>query len=157
MKEITVGEAWNKASMFCAVAEHCISEVRSKLEKWGIAEEEISEIVDRLIKERFIDEERYAVSFVKDKFRYNKWGRVKIAQALWQKQIPRPVIQEAMTAIGEKEYGEVLKDLLKAKSRGLKAGTTYERNAKLVRFALGRGFEMNVITCCLNIDEDSLE
>jgi regulatory protein len=102
----------------------------------------------------FIDEERYCRAFVKDKVVYNKWGRRKVEQALWAKRIPQEIISEALDEVDQENYVDTLRQLLKNKSRSVKASSEYERIQKLIRFAAGRGFTMDVIRQCLNTDYD---
>lgn len=154
MKELTTKEALNKAAACCSGAEYCVSDIRKKLEKWGVGKEEQEEILARLQSERFIDESRFCRSFVRDKFRYNRWGRIRIMQALRLKGIPEELCREALGEIDEEEYARCLRALLQGKARGLKASSDYERNGKLIRFAMGRGFEMDAIKRCLHVDED---
>lgn len=103
---------------------------------------------------KFIDETRFSRCFVRDKFRYNQWGRIKIMQALRLKNIPDTYCREALAEIEEEEYLCVLRKLLQSKSRSVKAVSDYERNGKLIRFGLSRGFEMNAITRCLHVEEE---
>ena len=102
---------------------------------------------------RYVDDERYARAFVKDKIRYNKWGRRKVQQALWMKRIDDDIQQTVLNEVDDEEYLRVLKPLLKQKSKSIKAENDYERNQKLVRFALGRGFTFDIIKQCLNVDD----
>ena len=124
------------------------------LERWGLDAACQQTVVARLEKEKFIDETRYARCFVRDKFRYNGWGRVKMAQALRLKGISPSCIEKAMDEIEEEEYSRTLQKLLQSKARSLKGGTDYERNGKLVRFGLSRGFEMPLIMRVLHVEED---
>lgn len=103
----------------------------------------------RLVKEKFIDEERYSRAFAADKLNYNKWGRMKIRQALALKRIPDDIAETVLDEIDSEEYIRILTPLLKAKRKSTKAASDYELNAKLIRFAMGRGFTMDVIRECL--------
>lgn len=154
MKEITPEEAFQKAAACCAASEQCVADIRKKLERWGLDATRRQAVIVRLEEEKFVNEARYARSFVRDKFRYNGWGRIKIAQALRQKGIPAAYIEDAMGEIEDEEYARILQKLLQAKARGLKAGTDYERNGKLVRFAASRGLEMPLIMRMLHVEED---
>ncbi|MGN0036142.1 MAG: regulatory protein RecX [Bacteroidaceae bacterium] len=154
MKELTEKEALYKAAAYCSTAEHCLSEVASKLADWGQSAEAVESILTRLVREGFIDEVRYARSFVREKFGCNRWGRIKIRQALRQKGIPSSFGAEALSEIDEQEYLSVLRALLEAKRRSVRANTAYEAKAKLVRFAVGRGFEMEAAFACLGGDDD---
>lgn len=153
MKEISEQEAYLRLAALCAQAEHCQQEMRDKMKRWNIDETVQNHIIDRLVKERYIDDERYARAFVKDKIRYNKWGRRKVQQALWQKRINDDIQQCVLDEIDEKEYLDVLRPLLKQKRSSIKADSDYELNQKLVRFALSRGFTFDIIRQCLDVDD----
>ena len=153
-KVMTEQEAYLRLAALCAQAEHCQQEMRDKMRRWGVDEVAQDRVVDRLVKERYVDDERYARAFVKDKIRYNKWGRRKVQQALWQKHIEQEIQQQVLDEIDEKEYLEVLRPLLKQKRKSTKAVNDYEMNQKLMRFALGRGFTFDIIRQCLDVDED---
>ena len=152
-KEMTEQEAYLQLAAICAQAEHCEQEMRDKMKRWEIDETVQNRIIDRLTNERYIDNERYARAFVKDKIRYNKWGRKKVQQALWMKRIDKDIQQRVLDEIDEKEYLDVLRPLLKQKRKSIKADSEYEMNQKLVRFALSRGFTFDIIRQCLNVDE----
>ena len=156
-KEITEQEAFLQLATVCAQAEHCEKEMRDKLKRWGIDESVQDRIIQRLINERYIDDERYARAFVKDKIRYNKWGRRKVQQALWLKHIDPEIQQRVLEEIDDSEYLDVLRPLLRQKRKTIKAESDYELNQKLVRFALGRGFTFDIIRQCLDVDEDDFE
>ena len=152
-KEMTAQEAYLQLAALCAQAEHCEQEMRDKMKRWEIDESVQNQVIGRLTKERYIDNERYARAFVKDKIRYNKWGRRKVQQALWLKRIDEEIQQRVLDEIDEKEYLNVLRPLLKQKRKSIKAQSDYELNQKLVRFALGRGFTFDIIRQCLDVDE----
>ena len=152
-KEMTEQEAYLRLTALCAQAEHCQQEMRDKMKRWELDETAQNRVVTRLIKERYIDDERYARAFVKDKILYNKWGRRKIQQALWMKRIDDEIQQRVLDEIDDEEYLNVLKSLLKQKRKNTKAESDYELNQKLVRFALGRGFTFDIIRQCLDVDE----
>jgi regulatory protein len=124
------------------------------MKRWGMDKDVQERVVARLVKERYIDNERYARAFVKDKIRYNKWGQRKVRQALWLKRIDEDIQQRVLDEMDEKEYLDVLIPLLKQKRRTIKANSDYELNQKLVRFALSRGFDFSIIRQCLDVDED---
>lgn len=154
---MTEQEAYLQLAALCAQAEHCQLEMRDKMRRWELDETIQNRIVARLIKERYIDDERYARAFVKDKIRYNKWGRRKVQQALWLKHIDSDIQQRVLDEIDEKEYLDVLRPLLKQKRKSVKAESDYELNQKLVRFALGRGFGFDIIRQCLDVSDEMEE
>lgn len=153
-KEKTEQEAYLQLAAVCAQAEHCEQEMRDKMKRWGVDIEAQNRVIERLTNERYIDNERYARAFVKDKVRYNKWGRRKVQQALWMKRIDEDIQQRVLDEIDDEEYLKVLVPLLKQKRKSIKAANDYELNQKLVRFALGRGFDYGIICQCLDVDED---
>lgn len=152
-KEMNEQEAYLQLAALCAQAEHCEQEMRDKMKRWELDETVQNRVINRLTEERYIDNERYARAFVKDKIRYNKWGRRKVQQALWMKRIDSDIQQRVLDEIDEKEYLDVLRPLLKQKRKSIKAENDYELNQKLVRFALSRGFTFDIIRQCLNVDE----
>ena len=153
-KEMTEQEAYLRLTILCAQAEHCEQEMRDKMKRWELDGTVQDRIIARLVKERYIDDERYARAFVKDKIRYNKWGRRKVQQALWQKHIDADIQQQILDEIDESEYLAVLRPLLQQKRKSIKAQSDYEMNQKLVRFALSRGFTFDTIRQCLDVDEE---
>jgi regulatory protein len=144
-KEYTLEELLHKAASYCSISEHCVSEVEEKLYAWGVTSSDKEKIINRLIEEDFINEIRFCTYFVKDKFRFNKWGKIKIAYALKQKGIDNELINSALKLVDEGEYEEMLASILKTKLSGLKYEFEYEKQGKLFRFAQSRGFESNVI------------
>lgn len=142
-------KALSKCMAMCSKAEKCTFDIQKKLNEWEISESDSQRIISQLKQERFIDEERYAGFFVRDKFRFNQWGKIKIAFYLRNKNICESTIKQALGQIDDKEYLQVLKTLLRQKSKSVKAGSDYEKNAKLIRFAQGRGFEYEMIAKAL--------
>lgn len=136
----------NKAAIYASRCEHCKSEVREKLLGWGGSEEEADEIITYLIEERYIDNQRYANSYTRDKFRFNHWGKYKISMMLRSKDICNEIIEEALNQIDEEEYLEKLEQILRDKLRSLKYSSEYEKKGKLFKFAQSRGFESSAIS-----------
>ena len=152
--EMTFQQAYEKLAALCARGEHCQYEMHEKLRQWGFDETQRSQIIARLVSERYVDDERYAQAFVKDKIRYNKWGRRKVELALWQKRIDEDIRKRVLDEVDSDEYLSVLRPLLKQKRKSIKAVNDYELNQKLMRFALGRGFTFDIIRQCLDVEEE---
>ncbi len=154
MKEMTEQQALLKLSALCAQAEHCSYEMTEKMHRWGLPDEVQARIMARLTQERYIDDERYSRLFVREKIKFNKWGRRKVAQALMAKRIDHETIQHVLDDVDDEEYLAVLRPLLKSKRRQLKPMTPYEATSRLVRFALSRGFTMDLIRQCIDVTDE---
>ena len=150
----TEQEAYLTLAALCAQAEHCQWEMLEKMRRWEVPEEAQARVMQRLVSERYVDDERYAQAFVKDKIRYNKWGRHKVDQALWQKHIDEDIRKRVLDEVDDDEYLSVLRPLLKQKRKSTKANSDYEVNQKLMRFAMGRGFTFDIIRQCIDVEEE---
>lgn len=151
---MTIDEILYKLAARCSVSEQCLSDIESKLAKYDLTDEERTRILRYLTEEKYIDDRRYAEAFVRDKYRFNKWGRIKIAQGLRMKGIDNNTISEAMHCIDEEEYLAILRNLIKAKRKSTHGASEYEINGKLMRFATSRGFEFASIRKCINVDDN---
>ena len=139
-----------KLTALCAFSEHCSYEMTEKMRKWDVDDETQARVMAYLTRERYVDDERYCRFFVRDKIRFNKWGRRKVEQALYQKHIPTDISRPILDEVPDDEYLAVLKPLVKAKSE-------YEKNMKLIKYAMSRGFTFDIIKQCLSGDMDEIE
>jgi Uncharacterized protein conserved in bacteria len=142
---MTTNEALSKVMKLCSTKEYAPSEIEQKLSDWGLQETAISEIIETLRKEKFLDEFRMARYFANDKLRFNKWGKVKIKYMLQQKRVSREAITEALEQIDETLYFKILAEELAKKRKSIKDTDDYQVKAKLFQFASGRGFEGDVV------------
>lgn len=154
---MTYEMALQRLTALCASAEHCEYEMMEKMRKWEVEESDRERIMEYLRQAKFVDDERYARAFVKDKVRYNKWGRRKVEQGLWAKHISEDIRQRVLNEVDDSQYKLVLTDLLKSKRRSIKAADGYEMNRKLIKYALSRGFDYSIIKQCLDYDDDTFE
>ena len=138
-------EALNYARDICARKEQCRFDISLKLKERGLSTDESSKVLQDLEKDGFIDEQRYARTYCLEKFRLNKWGKVKLRYMLKQKQLPEAVIGEALNHIDESEYRMLLEDELARKSFSIRGGNRLAQKKKLLQFGLQRGFEYGVI------------
>lgn len=145
-KTVSAENAKVRLENLCARSEHCEWELKEKLRRWGVGPADTEKILESLRKGRFYDDARYASAFARDKLLYNRWGRRKIAMALAAKRIDRETAGDALDNIDEKEYREVLLELMRAKARGIKEGNTYDGRTKLYRAVASRGFETALIS-----------
>lgn len=144
MSALTEEQAYQKLASLCAVSEQCISDIRRKMQRWVIIGD-AETIIGRLIKERFIDEHRFARAFALDKFRYNHWGREMIRMEMRRRNISSADIDYGISEIPQEEYESVLRHLIEAKRPTVKGKSEYEVNQKIIRYALGKGFTMDEI------------
>lgn len=135
-------EAFVKLAHLCSRKEYCIADVKSKMKYWHLSTSDQDAIVAQLIQEKYIDERRFSEAYVRDKFVFNKWGKYKIAFQLKQKQIDQNIIDDALEQISDEDYFETIQVLAQSKIKQIKAKTEYERNNKLLRFLVQRGFEV---------------
>ncbi len=129
----------------CSRREYCRKEMFEKAISWGCVPSDAQEVVDFLVKHGFIDDRRYAEAYVKDKWRFNKWGRIKLTYMLRGQGVGDADIRAGLSAIGEDAYTELLADELKKKRKSIKSDNEAEIKGKLFRFAAGRGFESDIV------------
>ena len=116
-----------------------------KATTWGCTPDEAHELVDFLVDQKFVNERRYTEAFVRDKLRFNKWGRVKIAYMLRLQNIDKKIVMDVFSEIDETEYQQILTGELQKKYRAISRGNTIEISGKLFRFAASRGFESEIV------------
>lgn len=143
-------ESLEKSMAQCSRKELCIDDIRKKLLLWGTPENDIEKILKVLLKEKFIDETRYASAFVRDKFKYNKWGKAKIAAHLKSKKLPSEIIGTALNVIDHDQYVKFLRGLLEGHRKTVKARNQTDLKAKLLRYGLSKGFESSLLYDILN-------
>ncbi len=137
--------ALHKCMALCSRTEYAAADLKQKLEKWQLDAEEQTRIIDWLYAENFLNDVRFAQAYVKDKFRFNHWGKVKINFMLKQKGIATVDIKEALAAIDAAEYYQCIVDELQKKHAKKQEEDPYKQKAKLVRFLASRGFEPELI------------
>lgn len=143
-KQFSQQELKLKAAAYCSMSEHCIFDVKKKLTEWGAKETETEQIINYLQKENFLDEQRFTQAFVKDKFRFSKWGKIKISFELRMKHIPEREISQVIMQIDDDEYNNTLFELIEKKDKMIKYSSQNDRKAKLLRFAQSKGFEIDL-------------
>jgi len=137
--------AREKIQAYCAYQERCHQEVAKKLKSWGLIRDAIDLLIGELIQFNFLNEERYARSFARGKFRIKKWGRMKIRMELKKRDIYFKCIDFAMEEIEDKAYFETLKEVLQKKNELEKETNSYKRKMKLTRYLVSRGYEYDLI------------
>ncbi len=144
-KSYTVKEATLKLMQYCAYRDRSQKEVEDKLREMRMIPEACEQITIKLMQENFLNEERFARSFARGKFRIKKWGRIKITQELKSREISMPLIKLALTEIEEKDYYETLVQIANKKSLLIKEKDLYKKRKKLGSYLLQRGFESSLV------------
>ncbi|MBO7337213.1 MAG: regulatory protein RecX [Paludibacteraceae bacterium] len=148
--ELNKEQALNRASGLCVKSEHCESDIRLKLRQWNVPSCDVDDVIEQLKKHKFIDEQRYARAFVREKSKFNKWGEIKIKHALYAKGIDDETINEALEEnIDKDSESENLVALLKNKRKSIKDDDRQAVRVKLIRFAASRGYSMDQISKAL--------
>lgn len=152
MQKKTISEEKALASLasLCSRGEHCAGDLTEKMRQWGLPDEAQQRILDYLTDHHFVDEQRYCRAFVYDKVKFDGWGRRKIEQALRAKHVSSEAASEALSAVPDDDYLAVLRPLLQSKWPTVKGRNHYERSLKLIKFAMGRGFDMHLIRQCID-------
>ena len=144
-KPLTPDQVLDKMAKYCAYQERCVKDVRDKLKTFDIPEKEQQKILAYLLDNRFVDDERFAKAFVRGKINQSGWGINKIRFHLVQKGIAKDIIDEALGQTDEEGYRQRLIDILKTKSKTLKATTDFEKKRKLAAYAMQKGFEGSLV------------
>lgn len=151
-KQVSAENAIERLEELCARSEQCTVDVRTKLFRWGVAQADADRVVERLTDTGFVDDARFARAYVRDKYRFSAWGRVKISSSLRLKRIPQDTIAEAMKEIDLRLYAATAMRTLRSKLRSLrdKGYDDYELRRRLYAFGIGRGYESVLVGKILN-------
>lgn len=142
---LTPDQVLDKMAKYCAYQERCVKDVRDKLKTFDLPQKEKDKIIDYLVDNRFVNDERFARSFVRGKINQSGWGINKIRFHLIQKGIAKDIIDEALGRTDEEVYRQRLIDILKTKSKTIKAETEFEKKRKLAAYAMQKGFEASLV------------
>lgn len=157
-EKITVEQALSRCENLCARSEQSSCDIEQRLLKWGLSRCEIEDILQRLVDGGYVDDKRYAHAYVREKYRFAGWGRIKIIYNLRLKHIDNDTIARAMSEIDAEEYREKLERLLRAKYREVCSREPFKARMALMRFAASRGFEGDLSVSVLDgIVNDDVE
>jgi len=138
-------EIINKLSRYCAYQERAISDVIRQLGKYNIDKKLREVIIEKLITEGFLNDERYAKTYMLGKLRNNRWGRIKIIHGLKGKSIDDNIIHKIIKTIDEEEYIEIINNLISKKEISLQENDTYIKKNKIARYIINKGFESSIV------------
>ncbi len=133
----------------CARSEKSTSDAKRLLRNWGVDESAHSRIIAKLISDRFIDDERYASAYVREKSSLNGWGERKIRAALRLKGIEDSIISKALGEINSDASRQRLQERLQRKAKSTKSANSYELRTKLIRYGLSLGFSYELVGDCV--------
>ena len=129
----------------CARAEKSEGDARRLMRGWGVAEKDAEQVLGRLVRDRFIDDSRYAEAFVREKLRLSGWGEYKIRTALQRKGVSKERIDAALSQADRPAMGERLAQQLERKARTVKYTSQYELKTKLIRYGLSLGYDYEAV------------
>jgi regulatory protein len=140
-------QALQKLRHYCGYQERSHKEVKEKLYSLGLYKQDVEEAISKLIEEDYLNEERFAISFAGGHFRSKQWGRVKISYELRQKGVSVYCINRALKEIGEDDYLETIRILVRKKSELLtKDGlNAFARHQKIMNYMMQKGFEPQMV------------
>ncbi len=144
-KKLTPLVALEKMRNWCAYQERAQQETRNKLWEYGLASDEIEQIISQLIQENYLNEERFAVAFAGGKFRIKKWGKNKIKQELKMRKVSDYCIQKALNQINGNDYFVTLEKIIVKKNQEIKESNKIKKQHKIIKYLMSRGFEQDVI------------
>lgn len=149
-RELVANEAYQKMARLCSRSEQCSADIRRKIIAFELVDEIVDEIVEKLKEEKYLNDERFIKAYISDKFKFNKWGKIKMRYYLKMKGLPDDLIQNGLDEIDEKKYKEVLIKTLKDKAKSVKKKNKFEKMGQVIRFAQNRGYEPEMIHRYLN-------
>lgn len=144
-QELIAKEAYSKMARLCSRSEQCSADIRRKIIAYELVDEIVEEILEKLKEEKFLNDDRFVKAYVADKFKFNKWGKVKIRHSLRMKGLPEDLIQIHLDEIDEEKYKKLLIKTMKDKAKSVKKDNRFEKMGQIIRFAQTRGFEPEMI------------
>ena len=147
-----IKEARIKAARFCSYRERAPEEVRQKLIKQGLNDSQVEDMLQELIDDNFINEQRFATAYANGKLRINKWGRIKIRQGLERHLVDPTCMEKALHSLEEAEYRAIMISLIQKKHHSLKITDPFIRNHKIAQFVISKGFEPDLVWQSLKSD-----
>lgn len=149
-QESVAKQAYAKMAQLCSRSEQCSADIRKKIIAFELVSEVVDEIIEKLKAEKFIDDERYVKAYISDKFKFNKWGKIKLRHNLRMKGFSENIIQNGLDEIDADKYKTVLIKTMKDKAKTIKKKDRFVKMGQVIRFAQTRGFEPEMIHRYIN-------
>tara|TARA_B100001758_G_scaffold217676_1_gene204629 strand:+ start:3233 stop:3706 length:474 start_codon:yes stop_codon:yes gene_type:complete len=137
--------ASDRLKNYCAIQDRCQLEVIQKMKDWGILKTTQEHLLEILIQEKYVNEERYAKSFCRGKFKIKKWGKRKIINELKKKQISENCILTGLKEINEIQYMKELERLYQKKKNNLQEKNHFIKKKKIATYLINKGYESNLV------------
>ncbi|MCB9334637.1 MAG: RecX family transcriptional regulator [Flavobacteriales bacterium] len=151
IKNMPYEKALEKAKWYCSFQERCILDVENRFLAWKVKREEWDKLLDVLLEQDFLNEDRYVEDFVRGKFSIKKWGRLKIKAELLKKKIKSKKVEEELAKIDEENYHKTIQHLLEKKKELLpKIEDELKLRDKLYRYLISKGYESELVVKELN-------
>lgn len=144
-KNYTVQEIQQKIAQYCVYQDRCHKEVEEKMKSYELIPEAREMILLNLMKHDFLNEERFAKSFARGKFRIKHWGKNRIVNELKMRDISSYNIKTALKEIDEQEYIKTIYSITENRNNVISESNPFKRKKKLVDFLLRKGFETDLI------------
>lgn len=144
-KSFTFDEIKLKLVNYCVYQDRCHAEVEQKMREFLLIEEAKDEIILYLLKENYLNEERFTRSYIRGKFYIKHWGRNKIKMHLKQKQISEKLINSCFDEIHEDDYEKMIRKIFEDYSSKQKGLQEYQKKSKTIKYLMSRGFEYEKI------------
>ena len=142
-------KALSAMAALCARSEQCEYDLRRKMQSRGVSQADADAVIEYLYENRFLDTDRYAGAYVRDKLRHSRRGRIKLRLMLGAKHIPSHAVKKALATIDETEYADILASLVETASRTYDPASSDGR-AHIMRRLYARGFEPGLISSAIS-------
>jgi regulatory protein len=149
-KTLTKEQVLQKLRFYCRYQQRCQSEIKEKLFELGINKRDHDEIMNELIKENCVNDERFALAFASGRFKLKQWGRKKIRQGLKEKRVSDEIAQKALDQINKKEYEAILDKLARERYSALKHEQHFVRKKKTMDYLMQKGYEIDLVKDAIN-------
>jgi regulatory protein len=149
-KSYSLEQALSRLQRYCTYQDRCHIEVERKLTEMRMIPQAKEQIIMSLIEEDYLNEERFALAFVKGKFRIKKWGKIRLKAELKKRQISKYLIKSALEQISEKDYLFTFEELANRKANSIKADSILLKKKKLADYLIYRGWESSLVNNKVN-------